>query len=67
MRPAPIAEAACGSSLRMRIVAAVTDPASIRRYLEGTGLPSEIPEIKPARPPPQLDFEYEDTEYETDW
>ncbi|MCP4600827.1 MAG: hypothetical protein GY847_09895 [Proteobacteria bacterium] len=54
LRPAPI-------------VAAVTDPASIRRYLEGTGLPSEIPEIKPASPQPQLDFEYEDTEYETDW
>jgi hypothetical protein len=27
----------CGG--RMRIVAAVTDPASVRRYLEGVGLP----------------------------
>lgn len=45
----------CGG--RMRIVAAVTDPASIKRYLEGVGLPSEIPEIKPARPPPQLEFQ----------
>jgi len=50
-----------------RVVAAITDRASIKRYLDGVGLPSEIPEIKPARPPPQLDFEYEDTEYEADW
>jgi hypothetical protein len=48
----------CGG--KMRIVAAITDQASIKRYLDGVGLPSEIPEIKPARPPPQLDFEYDD-------
>ncbi len=51
----------CGG--RMRIVAAVTDPASVKRYLEGIGLPSEIPEIKPARPPPQLELDYTDYEY----
>ncbi len=51
----------CGGM--MRIIAAVTDPASIKQYLKGDGLPSEIPEIKPARPPPQLDFEYDDLEY----
>jgi hypothetical protein len=51
----------CGG--RMRLVAAITDEASIKRYLEGVGLPSEIPEIKPARPPPQLAFEYADCEY----
>ena len=48
----------CGG--KMRLVAAITDPASIKRYLDGVGLPSSIPEIKPARPPPQMDFEYED-------
>ena len=47
----------------MRVVAAITDPASVKRYLDGVGLPSEIPEIKPARPPPQLEFEYIDIEY----
>jgi hypothetical protein len=41
----------------MRIVAAITDHASIKRYLDGVGLPSEVPEVKPARPPPQMDFE----------
>jgi hypothetical protein len=44
----------------MRIVAALTDPSSIRRYLEGVGLSAEIPKLSPARAPPQqqLDFEY---------
>lgn len=44
---------------RMRIIAAVTDPASIKKYLDGVGLPSEIPEIKSARPPPQLELEFD--------
>ena len=47
---------ACGG--RMRIIATLTEAASIRRYLEGVGLPAEPPLIAPARPPPQqsLDF-----------
>jgi hypothetical protein len=49
---------------RMRVVAAITDRASIRRYLDGVGLSCEIPEIKPARLPPQLDFEYDACDYE---
>ncbi len=42
----------------MRIIATLTEAASIRRYLEGVGLPAEPPLIAPARPPPQhsLDF-----------
>jgi len=51
----------CGG--KMRIVAAITDRVSIKRYLDGVGLRSELPEIKPARPPPQLDLEYDDCEY----
>jgi hypothetical protein len=47
----------CGG--KMRIVAAITDGASIKKYLDGVGLPSVIPEIKPARPPPQTEFDYE--------
>ena len=39
--------AACGG--RLRIIAPLTDPASIRTYLEGVGLP--------AMPPPQPQFE----------
>jgi hypothetical protein len=42
----------------MKIVAAVTDPASVRRYLKGVGLPSEPPLIAPARASPQLDFDW---------
>jgi hypothetical protein len=48
----------CGG--RMRMVAALTDTASIKAYLDGVGLPSEIPKIKPARPPPQVEFEYDE-------
>ncbi len=36
------------------------DPVSIKKYLEGVGLPAKNPETKPARPPPQMDFEYDD-------
>ena len=46
----------CGG--KMKVVAAVTDPASINRYLEGTGQSAKIPELVPARAPPQLEFEY---------
>jgi hypothetical protein len=47
----------CGG--KMRIVAALTDPVSIRRYLEGTGQSAKIPEIAPARAPPQEEFDFE--------
>ena len=43
---------------KMRIIAFITDPASVRRYLKGEGLPTEPPPIAPARSPPQLEFEY---------
>lgn len=46
----------CGGP--MRIVAALTNPSSIKKYLDGVGLPSKIPILKPARPPPQAEFEY---------
>ncbi len=47
---------ACGG--RMHIIATLTDATSIRRYLEGVGLPADPPLIAPTRPPPQqsLDF-----------
>ena len=43
---------------RLRLVAAITDPASAKRYLDGVGLPSAVPELAPARAPPQLDFDW---------
>ena len=45
------AGATCGG--RLRIIAALTDPASIRTYLEGVGLPA----MPPPRAPPQPQFE----------
>ena len=44
--------AACGG--RLRIIAARTDPTSIRTYLEGVGLPG----VPPPRAPPQPQFEF---------
>ncbi len=46
--------AACGG--RLRIIAAMTDSGSIRRYLEGVGLPPRAP----PRAPPQPPFEFPD-------
>ena len=46
----------CGG--RLRLVAAITDAASAKRYLDGVGLPSAVPELAPARAPPQLDFDW---------
>ena len=46
---------ACGG--RMKILAAVTDPCSIRRYLEGVGLPARAPPIAPARPQRQQELD----------
>ena len=40
---------ACGG--RMRILAALTEPGSIRTYLKGVGMPARPPPIAPARPP----------------
>ncbi len=44
--------AACGG--RLRIIAALTDSASIRTCLEGLGLPA----VPPPRAPPQPQFEF---------
>ena len=46
----------CGGHMRM--IAARTDPDSIRTYLTGVGLPADAPVISPARPPPQQELEF---------
>jgi len=38
---------ACGGP--MRIIAALTEPDAIRKYLDHVGLPSRAPPISPAR------------------
>jgi hypothetical protein len=40
------------------MVAAITDGISIKKCLDGVGLPSEPPVPMPARPPPQEEFDY---------
>jgi len=48
----------CGG--RMRIVAAITDAASIKTYLDGVGVSSRVLKPHPARPPPQTEIEYDE-------
>jgi hypothetical protein len=43
----------------MKIVAAVTDPPSVRRYLKGVALPSDPSLIAPARASPQAEFDFD--------
>ena len=50
----------------MRIVAAVTDPASVRRYLEGTGQCADVPTLAPARAPPQTELDFDDVDFADD-
>jgi hypothetical protein len=40
----------------MKIIAEITDPKVIKRFLAALNLPTEAPEIERARPPPQMDF-----------
>jgi hypothetical protein len=51
---------ACDCGGRMRIVAAATDPGSIRRYLEGTGQCADVPTLAAARAPPQAELDFAD-------
>ena len=46
----------CGG--RMKIIAALTDPSSIRRCLQAMRLPARAPPIAPARPHLQAQFDY---------
>ena len=46
---------ACGG--HMKVIAALTEPRSIQRYLEAVGLPARAPPIAPARPHPQHEFD----------
>ena len=47
---------ACGG--RLRLIAALTDPVSVRRYLHGVGLPTEPPALSPPRTPPQPEWDF---------
>ena len=44
---------------KMKIVAALTDPASIRQYLKGTGQCADVPGLSPARAPPQTEMDFD--------
>jgi hypothetical protein len=44
---------------RMKPIAEVTEPEAIRKILRAMGLPAEAPRAEPARPPPQLGFDFD--------
>ena len=44
---------------KMKIVAALTDPASIRQYLKGTGQCADISALSPDRAPPQTEMDFD--------
>ena len=44
---------------KMKIVAALTEPASIRKYLEGTRRCPDLPKLVPARAPPQFEMDFD--------
>ena len=47
----------------MKIIAEITEPKVIKQFLATMDLPTEMPEVDRARPPPQLDFDWpEDVE-----
>ena len=41
---------------RMKILAVITEPDSVREILDHLGIPSAAPPRHPARPPPQTEF-----------
>ena len=47
----------CGG--RRKLISLITDPPVVRRILQHLHLPTEPPPIAPARPNPQLAFDFE--------
>jgi hypothetical protein len=43
----------CGG--RLRLIATIEDPTVVTRILRHLGLPTELPDLYPARPPPVSD------------
>jgi len=43
---------ACACGGRLRLIATIEDPAVVQRILGHLGLPTELPGLYPARPPP---------------
>ena len=45
---------------KMEVLAAISEPLTVRKILVHLGLPTDIPDCAPARAPPQPEFDYED-------
>ncbi len=44
----------------MKIVAELTEPKVIKKFLAAIDLPTEAPALERARPPPQVEFGWDD-------
>lgn len=42
---------------RLRVIAFITETATVRRILDPLGLPPTVPRVAPARDPPQVEFD----------
>ena len=49
---------ACPCGHRMRYVATIFDRKGLARLLRAKGLPHQLEPIRPARAPPQCDFDF---------
>jgi len=55
---------------KMEILAAISEPLTVRKILVHLGLPTDIPYCAPARAPPQPEFDfenYEDDNEDDEW
>jgi hypothetical protein len=48
---------------RMKVIATITEPEVVRKFLGSIDLPTELPPMERARPPPQLDMDFGDPEW----
>jgi hypothetical protein len=43
---------------RMEPIAEILEPGAVAKILRSMGLPDSPPRVSPARPPPQMDFDF---------
>jgi len=52
---------------RMKVIATITEPEVVRKFLASIGLPTELPATERARPPPQLELDLGDPEWDDEF
>jgi hypothetical protein len=52
---------------RMKVIATITDPEVVRKFLASIDLPTQLPPMERARPPPQVELEFGDPEWDDEF